>query len=62
MGACSEHECRGMLWRSCSLPSSQMLRLINLLSAYAVHDPETGYCQVDMVGQDRAGPVWEQSS
>ena len=39
-----------------------MLRLINLLSAYAVHDPETGYCQVDMVGQDRAGPVWEQSS
>lgn len=23
----------------------QMLRLINLLSAYAIHDPETGYCQ-----------------
>ncbi len=24
----------------------QAARLINLLSAYAVHDPETGYCQV----------------
>ncbi|GAB4823143.1 hypothetical protein N2152v2_010189 [Parachlorella kessleri] len=23
----------------------QMLRLMNLLSAYAIHDPETGYCQ-----------------
>jgi hypothetical protein len=23
----------------------QMLRLANILSAYAVHDPETGYCQ-----------------
>eukprot|EP00798_Chlamydomonas_sp_ICE-L_P013603 gene13603-19476_t len=23
----------------------QVLRLVNLLSAYAVHDPETGYCQ-----------------
>ena len=23
----------------------QMMRLVNLLSAYAVHDPETGYCQ-----------------
>lgn len=23
----------------------QVLRLVNLLSAYAVHDPATGYCQ-----------------
>lgn len=23
----------------------RMLRLVNILSAYAVHDPETGYCQ-----------------
>lgn len=27
----------------------QAARLINLLSAYAVHDPETGYCQVGSV-------------
>lgn len=29
-----------------------MMRLVNLLSAYAVHDPETGYCQV------RPVPCW----
>lgn len=37
-----------MLWGATHLDDTtraQMLRLINLLSAYAVHDPETGYCQ-----------------
>lgn len=36
------------LWGAAHLDDptrAQMLRLINLLSAYAVHDPETGYCQ-----------------
>lgn len=37
-----------VLWGAAHLDDgarAQMLRLVNLLSAYAVHDPETGYCQ-----------------
>lgn len=37
-----------MLWGAAHLDDPhrcQMLRLVNILSAYAVHDPETGYCQ-----------------
>ena len=39
---------RDMLWGAAHLDDPhrcQMLRLVNLLSAYSVHDPETGYCQ-----------------
>lgn len=39
---------RDTLWGAAHLDEpnrAQMLRLVNLLSAYAVHDPETGYCQ-----------------
>ncbi len=37
-----------VLWGAAHLEEDtrgRMLRLVNILSAYAVHDPETGYCQ-----------------
>lgn len=37
-----------VLWGAAHLEDDtrgRMLRLVNILSAYAVHDPETGYCQ-----------------
>jgi hypothetical protein len=37
-----------MIWGAGHLDDAQrcqMLRLVNILSAYSVHDPETGYCQ-----------------